>query len=123
VTLIKNDDTGVPIYSNARDALVFLTRKEVRKIPREADPILGKPNPSYRAELEAMRDDLVLHDGLVVYFDTVDWRWYLPSASDLQKELGLQVKASAADGVIYQPKRVGEVDGPITGTNDKEVTQ
>ena len=38
---------------------------------------------------------------LLVYFYTVDWRWYLPAAEELERSLSLHVLAWENDGVIY----------------------
>jgi hypothetical protein len=34
-----------------------------------------------------------------------DWRWYLPSAKELERSLGLHVVARENDGVVYQARR------------------
>lgn len=105
VTRVKRLPPEIPIYSNGNDALAFLTGRDVRSIPRKFDPVLGKPDPSFHADIESMKTDLLERDGVLVYFDTVTWRWYLPPASDLAQELSLHVKETAADGVIYQAAR------------------
>jgi hypothetical protein len=40
----------------------------------------------------------------LIYFYNVGWRWYLPTAEELEGTLGLQALARETDGVIYQAR-------------------
>jgi hypothetical protein len=49
-----------------------------------------------------MRADLRENNGILVYFSTIDWRFYLPSEAELKSQLPLKVVVSAPDGTIYK---------------------
>ena len=41
-------------------------------------------------------------NGVIVFFDRVNWRKYLPSAAELESSLGLRLVTKTNDGAIYQ---------------------
>ncbi len=41
------------------------------------------------------------HQAVLVYFNSVDWRWYLPRISDLKAATQLEVIGQGDDGAIY----------------------
>lgn len=95
---------GTPIYSNGVDAIYYLTGRRAFDIPAKIIHGTGRPNASYEAERQKMSDDLRQHHGVLVYFNTLPERWYLPRESDLQNELPLAEVAAAPDASIYELK-------------------
>jgi len=49
-----------------------------------------------------MGKQLKNHDAVLVYFNTVTWRWYLPSEDELKEKMSLRVLFQGADGTIYE---------------------
>jgi hypothetical protein len=49
-----------------------------------------------------MRDQLENGDGILVYFNTVTWRWELPSENELKEQLPLRLIARGTDASIYK---------------------
>ena len=70
-------------------------------IPRKMYPGSNLPNAQYRNQLLDMKRSLKDKNGLLVYFDRVRWRWYLPSASELAETLGLRLIIKTDDGSVY----------------------
>jgi len=91
-----------PIFSNAPDVLYTLLGRSSEMIPRKTNPDTRAPNENYNAQLLKMKNLLKTNQGLLVYFDRVQWRWYLPSPADLEGELGLRLLVREKDGMIYQ---------------------
>jgi hypothetical protein len=59
---------GVPVYSNAPDAVFLLTGRSTAFLPAHTDYLSGRRRPAYQAELAAMDDRLAATDGVVVWF-------------------------------------------------------
>jgi len=51
--------------------------------------------------MKALREDLNKNHALIIYFDRVTWRWYLPNRNELEEIYKLPVVTRFADGVVY----------------------
>ena len=104
-TLNRLEHVPAPVlFSNAPDVLYTLLNKPALMVPRKTHTDTNLPNRQYRAQTAELRRRLKEDRGLLVYFYTVDWRWYLPAAEELERTLGLHVLARENDGVIYQAR-------------------
>jgi hypothetical protein len=106
LNLVKNNQTPDVIFSNAPDFIYTLTGKRAAMIPRKVTPDKSlknsAPNQHYTAELANMREELEKNHGILLYFDDADDRlWYLPSKTELENRLPLQVLKAASDGTVY----------------------
>jgi hypothetical protein len=90
------------IYSNGVDVIYYLTGKRAREIPAKIIHGTAQPNPNYDVELQRMSDDLRQHHGVLVYFNTLPERWFLPLESELQSELPLNEIATEVDGSVFE---------------------
>ena len=102
---IKQLATRMPaavIYSNGPDVIYALLGRPAAMIPRKTNTASNLPNPNYRAQLEQMHRTLQAASGVIVFFDRVHWRKYLPSAAELESSLGLRLASETNDGAIYQ---------------------
>jgi hypothetical protein len=93
---------AVPIYSNAYDALYYLTGRPAIYLPEKVIHGTGRENQNYETELESMHRVMEDRGGLLVYFNSMPERWFLPSESDLKSRLPLTEIVSAPDGSIYE---------------------
>jgi hypothetical protein len=98
------DMPATVLFSNAPDVLYTLLNKPALMVPRKTHTDTNLPNRQYLAQTAELRRRLKEDRGLLVYFYTVDWRWYLPAAEELERTLSLQVLARENDGVIYQAR-------------------
>jgi hypothetical protein len=94
------------IFSNAPDFIYTLTGKRAALIPRKVTPDKtlknSVPNQQYAAEIANMKEQLEDKRGVLIYFDGGDDRlWYLPSKTELESRLSLQVLKAASDGTVY----------------------
>jgi Dolichyl-phosphate-mannose-protein mannosyltransferase len=106
LNLVKNNHTPDLIFSNAPDFIYTLTGKRAALIPRKVIPDKSLknnvPNQQYVAEIASMKEQLENKRGVLIYFDDGDDRlWYLPSKSELEARLPLQVLKTASDGTVY----------------------
>jgi hypothetical protein len=90
------------IVSNAPDVVYTLAGRPAAMIPRKVYPDTRKPNPDYDSQIQTMKNNLKAKKGFVVYFDRVRWRWYLPSAHELEEAAGLHPLRRTRDGSIYR---------------------
>ena len=106
---IKELSSGIPIYSNGADALYLLLDKPASAIPGKEDVLkVHVPDRSrrlrkeYPSELEKMRNELVAHNGVLIYLNRIKRRWYLPSEEELKRTVPLRAVETFSDGTIYQ---------------------
>lgn len=87
---------GEPLYTNAPDAVSFLTGRASRAIPPEKEYLTGEANPRYAEELAAMR-------GYLLYFDAITFkRSFQPSRAELEAAVPLKVVAQDAVATLYR---------------------
>lgn len=85
-----------PLYSNAPDAVVFVTGRPALAIPAEKDYLTGEANPRYAEELADLR-------GYIAYFDAITFkRSFQPSRAELEAALPLEVIAQDQFGTLYR---------------------
>jgi len=88
-----------PVHTNGFDALVFLSGRSSLPIPADKDYLTGRPNLNYAAELDAMRAT----GGYLAYFDALTFRRsFLPSRSELEATLSLELVLSDDVGTLYR---------------------
>ena len=57
-------------------------------------------------DLAEMGRELETKNGVLVYFNTISWRWYLPSEEELKTKLDLRLVVREQDGSIYRKKNL-----------------
>jgi 4-amino-4-deoxy-L-arabinose transferase-like glycosyltransferase len=102
---IKSLPAGTPIFTNGYDAVYFLTGRPAMFLPEKIAHGTGRPNALYASELAHLREQLLDHKGVLVYFDGFPERAYLPSEDELSRDLHLQLVSRETDGAIYQASR------------------
>lgn len=91
------------IYSNGDDAIYYLLNRSANRIPDLLDYVTQPHFDPVR--MEAAHARLLAHDGVVVYFDRLAWRPFLPQEDRLRVEWNLQEVARGSDGRIYRLRR------------------
>jgi hypothetical protein len=89
------------IYSNGSDILSFDTQLPSRYIPEKVSPFTLAPNEAFEGERQQMCGDIVQRGAILVYFNHIDWRWYLPTKADLEAKCNLPIWRQFADGTVY----------------------
>ncbi len=97
-----DDMTGVrAIYSNAPDLIYLHTGLIARQYPPRWSPNTRRANDAYDAELAAMAQHLVGGQAILVHFDRVAFRDYLPPVEEIRTRVSLQPVATDPGGTIY----------------------
>jgi hypothetical protein len=85
-----------PLYSNAPDAVYFVTGRPSMAIPAEKDYLTGNANPRFAEEVASMH-------GYLAYFDAITFkRSFQPTRAELEAALRLEVVAHDAVGTLYR---------------------
>ena len=85
-----------PLYTNAPDAVYFVTGRPSLAIPAEKDYLTGKANPRFAEEVASMH-------GYLAYFDAITFkRSFQPTRVELEAALRLEVVAQDAIGTLYR---------------------
>ncbi|WP_420208601.1 hypothetical protein [Candidatus Electronema sp. JC] len=92
---------GKTIYSNGPDAILFLTGKEAVMIPAKVSAVTRRVNEDYKEEMNQMIKKCSDGKALIVYFNALTWRWYLPSIEEVDATDNLPVLRKYQDGIIY----------------------
>jgi 4-amino-4-deoxy-L-arabinose transferase-like glycosyltransferase len=104
IAYIKTLSNDVKIYSNGSDVLGFYTENQSLTVPKKTIPTTLVANPTFSEEIGAMCKDILLNRGLLVYFDTIKGRWYLPTQKQVISVCKLSVLHRFADGIVYGEK-------------------
>lgn len=99
LTALNKLPENITIYSNAPDAIYFLTNRHALAIPRKFSSNTLEENGKYNSELQSMREDL--EGGAVLVLVDLVTRRYLPTESELLDVLPLTLMIKTGDGVIY----------------------
>ena len=89
------------IYTNGPDVIRTLTGRRTRRLPAKAKLQTGLASGAYLSEIAGMQEELGKNGGVIVYFDRITTRWYLPSQAELKKQLQLNLLKQTADGSVY----------------------
>ena len=98
---VKGLPSQMAVSSNAADACYLFTNREALRLPAKSDPTSARVNADFAAEMAALRDNLTNSQTVLIYFDKITWRWYLPDRNELEESHKLPVVTRLADGVIY----------------------
>jgi hypothetical protein len=101
VKFLKALPSQTVISSNAADACYVFTNREVSRLPARYDSTNARVNTDFESQMTTLRDDLNNNHALVIYFDKITWRWYLPNRNELEETYKLPVLMRFADGVVY----------------------
>jgi hypothetical protein len=98
---VRSLPAGIPIYSNGEDAVYFVTGTPAARLPRHSDPFTGRTNPDFHIEMDRMLEVLTRDNGVIVYFNGITWRDYLPRRDEMEAQFPLAPLWVGEEGVIY----------------------
>lgn len=107
IARVRSQPEGTLIYSNGPDAIHILTGRYARGLPARFNPGTRSVYDTHTARLDSIRDELAEHGGVLVYFNTITHRDYLPSEHELKEAMPLVAVASEGDGSIYRVADIG----------------
>jgi len=98
--LIEALPAGIPIYTNAPEAVYIHTGRPASRIPPKYDKANQQSNNAYTLEVNNMRTALVNRGGVVVIFNIIQ-RMTLDQENEIKKELNLGLYSQTTDGAVY----------------------
>jgi hypothetical protein len=101
IARIRSLPQTTPIYSNAYDAIQLLTSRLALRFPAKRSSRSNITNTNYSQELAAMAEQIRSHDGVLIFFSSVN-RAYLPTPDELKSTFPLQLVLEAPDGAMYK---------------------
>lgn len=101
VRYVRSLPQTITVYSNAWDALTFLVERQCLPIPSHTLANENVPNPEYELSLAKMCEGIEKTSSVLIYFDRVNWRWYLPTRKTLEEKCQMRVLERLSDAVVY----------------------
>lgn len=89
------------IYSNGNDIIHFLTEQKTVMIPAKISAGTMQLHKDYQIKIGKMIQECNEGKAIIVYFNAIGWRWYLPSVEEIDSSGVLPVLIKNEDGVIY----------------------
>lgn len=89
------------LYTNAPDAILILARRGTEPVPYLSEPLTELPNADCQTAVSRMRDDMGSNGTIIAYFDSITWRRYMASISDLEKIVPVRGVWTSEDGGLY----------------------
>ena len=108
LSFLKQVPKDTLIYSNGPDVIDVLLERQATMIPARRISGTSQDNAAFEKEMEEMVQRLRTTQGVLAYFNSVTWRWYLPSIEEIQKYGEFQPLYKGLDGVIYQVGKPGD---------------
>jgi hypothetical protein len=90
---------GIPIYSNAPEAIYIYTNRPSDRLPAKFQSANHQINTNYQTDLDRMGHVIDANQGVVVYFTTVQHD-LLPTSQELIQELQLHQDFATSDGIV-----------------------
>jgi hypothetical protein len=103
--IVRSLPQDIFLYSNGNDAIELLTRKKSFRIPAVENPGTVTKNMEFDSQLQAMVKKLKATNGVLVYFNLIKWRWYLPTSEYLYENLPLRIIYQGSDGAVFQVEK------------------
>jgi len=101
VEFLKRSGEQRTIYSNGVDAISFLTGKDALRLPAKIDPVSGQVNLDFDRQMATLKSEVMQNRVVIVLFDNITWRYYLPQSEELRDTYQLPVMRRLSDGAVY----------------------
>lgn len=101
IDFLKRSAGQRTIYSNGVDVIAFLTGKKAVRLPAKIDPVSWQINRDFDGQMATLNNDVTQHRALIVIFDKITWRYYLPRPEELAETYKLPLMLRLDDGAVY----------------------
>jgi hypothetical protein len=108
IDFIKTLPDDTPIYSNAPDAIGFLTGRQTKMIPSRQNPAGSDGQGDSGKAMKDMIRQLEDAKGFLIYFKMISWRGYVLNAEELKQYAELQSIYEGWDGSVYRVRLLQE---------------
>jgi hypothetical protein len=104
--IIKSLPDDAVIYTNGPDAIEILTGKGSTMLPVKVHAVTRLKNENFLSEFASIVEQINNGKAILVYFNLVTWRWYLPTQEDFSTNLRIQVLYQGWYGVWREVRSV-----------------
>lgn len=94
---LRQIPADLPIVSNGPDLCTIYLGRDSRMLPRLFDPMSRRPDPGWRGKL----DSLTSEPTVVVHFQAMAWRKYLPGPDELDNLSSMRLVYSGPDALVW----------------------
>jgi hypothetical protein len=101
IQYLKTLPKGMKIYSNSPNAIWIQTNLEAYLVPAHNDYMTAKPIPDYLLKMNSMCVESRSGKAVVVFFNTPQEKWYIPSQKEMQATCNLPIIKTTRDGTIF----------------------
>lgn len=101
LAFVRSLPGGVKVYSNGRDVVSFWTDRQTDSVPARTSSSTRQENPDFDRQMGTMCSDVKHGRALLVYFNAITWRWYLPTEDEVESRCKLPVFERFVDGTVY----------------------
>lgn len=106
---VRRLDSRIHIWTNAPDAVLYLADRPAVFIPTlhiDGGGAVAKKDKSDsisdKLPVQTLLRDIRDGSGVLVYFRSVDWRYYQPSEDEIRKAISINMVEEHPDGAIYR---------------------
>ncbi|MBU1454305.1 MAG: glycosyltransferase family 39 protein [Proteobacteria bacterium] len=99
---LKTLPTEAIIYTNGPDPIKIYANRTSKMLPRHTYTGTNQRNENIVNEINSMAKEMLENDGVIVYFHTITWRWYLPTFSQLNQILPLKTIYKGKDATVVR---------------------
>ena len=93
---------GAIIYTNASDPIKIYTNHVSKMLPNHTFTGSLLRNENIIRDINVMASEISGTNGVIVYFNAITWRWYLPTLDQLNQVLPLQLVYKGKDGMVVR---------------------
>lgn len=99
---VKTLPKGTIIYTNGPDAIKIIANRSSKMVPRLVSPGDRTNNKNIQSDINDMVSKISDNKGVIIYFNGITWRWYLPTIKQLSQALPLKLKYRGKDGIAVE---------------------
>lgn len=99
---LKGIDPDIAIYSNAPDAVYFWTGRPARMLPARADAMSLAVNERFDEQMRSLDAAVGQDRAMVVFFDAVGWRWYLPDLEGCRAGFSSAIRIRTGAATVFR---------------------
>ena len=101
IAYVRSLRPDVEVYTNAPDAVGYLAGRPAKWVPKKFERRTGRSTAPFDREVANLKRAVENGKAVIVWFDAIDFRFYLPSESELKTLLGFGPTLRSGDGTIY----------------------
>jgi len=99
---VKKLPKDTVIYTNGPDVIKIIAHRSSKMVPSIFFPVNQTKNNNIQSDIYDMVSEISDHKGVIIYFNGITWRRYLPTIKQLSQVLPLKLEYRGKDGVAVE---------------------